>query len=39
MTSEWSAGYTSEVDYSFGYYAELNPMRVPLALLHGPEAA
>lgn len=34
MSNEWSAGYTSEVDYSFGYYAELNPMRVPLALLH-----
>jgi len=31
--SDWSAGYVSDVGYTFGYYTELNPLRVPLAFL------
>jgi SAM-dependent methyltransferase len=27
----WTSGYVSDVDYTFGYYAELNPLRVRLA--------
>jgi hypothetical protein len=34
MNSNWNEGYTSEVEYSHGYYAELNPLRAALALLH-----
>lgn len=31
--SNWSAGYTAEVDYTYGYYEELNPLRMRLAFL------
>ncbi len=31
--SDWSAGYVSELGYTYGYYAELNPSRVDLCLL------
>jgi hypothetical protein len=31
--SNWSAGYTAEVDYTYGYYEELNPLRMQLAFL------
>ena len=37
--SDWTSGYVAEVDYSFGYYAELNPMRARLALLNAGLAA
>ena len=30
--SDWSAGYVSDVGYTYGYYPELNPHRVRLAL-------
>lgn len=30
---DWSDGYMTEVAYTFGYYPELNPLRVRLALL------
>lgn len=29
----WSSGYVTEIDYSYGYYDELNPVRLPFALL------
>lgn len=29
----WSSGYVTEIDYSYGYYDELNPLRLPFALL------
>lgn len=29
----WSAGYAAEVDYTHGYFKELNPLNVKLALL------
>ncbi|WGG51384.1 class I SAM-dependent methyltransferase [Rugamonas sp. DEMB1] len=32
--SEWSAGYVSDIGYTFGYYTELNPMRIKLGFLH-----
>ena len=31
--SDWTGGYIAEVGYTYGYYAELNPQRLPLALL------
>lgn len=31
--SDWHAGYTSETSYTYGYYTELNPLRVQLMLL------
>lgn len=31
--SEWTAGYVSEVEYTYGYYAELNPLRAHLPLV------
>src|SRR5690606_8547177 len=32
-TLMWNAGYVSEVDYLYGYYPELSPQRLKLALL------
>lgn len=32
-TTDWSAGYVTEVGYTFGYYAELNPARLAWPLL------
>lgn len=29
--NDWTAGYIADIGYTFGYYAELNPLRVPLA--------
>lgn len=31
--ANWSAGYITDTSYTFGYYSELNPLRVKLALL------
>src|SRR6185369_3766074 len=31
--SDWTAGYVADIGYVFGYYHELNPMRVKLAFL------
>lgn len=31
--SDWTAGYVSDIGYTFGYYNELNPLRVRLAFL------
>ncbi|HEX8601691.1 MAG TPA: class I SAM-dependent methyltransferase [Pseudoduganella sp.] len=33
--STWSAGYVSEVGYTYGVYPEMNPLRSNLALLNG----
>lgn len=30
----WTAGYMSEIDYTYGYYAELCPSRIKLAFLN-----
>ena len=32
--SDWTAGYVADIAYTFGYYAELNPHRNILPLLH-----
>ncbi len=34
--SDWTSGYVAEIGYTFGYYNELNPLRIKLAFLnHG----
>jgi len=30
----WTSGYVADIGYTFGYYPELNPARVPLAFLN-----
>lgn len=30
---DWTAGYVADIGYTFGYYAELNPLRMRLAFL------
>ncbi len=32
--NDWTDGYVSEIGYTFGYYAELNPLRVAVPLLN-----
>lgn len=32
--SDWTAGYVTGIDYTYGYYTELNPLRVKLAFLN-----
>ena len=32
--TDWTAGYVADIGYTFGYYAELNPLRLKLAFLH-----
>jgi SAM-dependent methyltransferase len=32
--TDWTAGYVADIDYTYGYYQELNPERVRLALLN-----
>ena len=32
--SDWSAGYLADVNYTFGYYPEMNPLRSRLAFAH-----
>ena len=32
--SDWSSGYVTSVDYTHGYYAELNPLRLKLPFLY-----
>lgn len=31
--SDWTAGYVADIGYTYGYYTELNPLRVRLAFL------
>lgn len=31
--SDWTAGYVTEIDYTYGYYAELSPVRARYAFL------
>jgi SAM-dependent methyltransferase len=31
--SEWEQGYVTDVNYTYGYYSELNPLRLKLAFL------
>ena len=32
--TDWTSGYVADIAYTFGYYAELNPLRVKLAFTH-----
>jgi len=32
--SDWSAGYVSDIGYTYGYYTELNPLRARLAFMN-----
>lgn len=32
--NDWTAGYVADIGYTFGYYQELNPLRVKLAFLN-----
>ncbi len=32
--TDWTSGYVADIGYTFGYYQELNPLRVKLAFLH-----
>ncbi|MEC4747736.1 class I SAM-dependent methyltransferase [Methylomicrobium sp. Wu6] len=32
--TDWTSGYVADIGYTYGYYAELNPLRVKLAFLH-----
>lgn len=32
--SSWTAGYVADIDYTYGYYTELNPLRLRLAFLN-----
>ena len=32
--TDWSQGYVTDVGYTHGYYHELNPLRMQLALLN-----
>jgi SAM-dependent methyltransferase len=35
QVTDWTSGYVADVNYSFGYYAELNPLRTRMVLLNG----
>jgi SAM-dependent methyltransferase len=37
--NDWTAGYVADIGYTFGYYAELNPLRARLAFLDAGLAA
>jgi predicted O-methyltransferase YrrM len=32
--ADWSAGYVADIDYTHGYYEELNPLRIKMAFLN-----
>lgn len=32
--TDWTAGYVADIGYTYGYYLELNPLRVKLAFLN-----
>jgi SAM-dependent methyltransferase len=32
--SDWTAGYVADIGYTYGYYPELNPLRVEMAFLY-----
>jgi SAM-dependent methyltransferase len=32
--SDWSSGYVADIGYTYGYYQELNPLRIQLAFLN-----
>lgn len=32
--SDWTSGYVADIGYTFGYYAELNPLKIDLAFIN-----
>lgn len=32
--NDWTSGYVADIDYTYGYYTELNPLRIRLAFLN-----
>ena len=32
--TDWTSGYVADIGYTYGYYTELNPLRVQLAFTH-----
>lgn len=32
--TDWTAGYVADIGYTFGYYSELNPLRIKLAFFN-----
>lgn len=32
--TDWNSGYVTDIGYTFGYYTELNPLRIKLAFLN-----
>ena len=32
--SDWNSGYVADIGYTYGYYTELNPLRIKLAFLN-----
>lgn len=32
--TDWTGGYVADIDYTYGYYQELNPLRAALAFAH-----
>lgn len=32
--SDWTSGYVADVEYTIGYFTELNPVRLPIGLLN-----
>lgn len=37
--SDWTSGYVADIGYTYGYYTELNPLRVKLAFLNAGQVA
>ncbi|MEY4504139.1 MAG: hypothetical protein RL154_432 [Pseudomonadota bacterium] len=34
MSNNWNNGYITDINYTFGYYEELNPLRIKIAFLN-----
>jgi SAM-dependent methyltransferase len=34
LMNDWTAGYVADLNYTYGYYAQLNPVCLPLTLLN-----
>ncbi|MFZ1853015.1 MAG: hypothetical protein WAU15_12510 [Nitrosomonas sp.] len=37
--NDWAQGYVTDINYTYGYYTELNPLRTKLPLLSSGIAA
>ena len=32
--TDWTSGYVADIGYTYGYYTQLNPLRIRLAFLN-----